>query len=77
MRAGSPLTRMCTVALLTAAAIVLTHVEFPSRYFDLINVQTGVVAVVAARNALLLAALVVLAAALAGASQRPRLHFRA
>ena len=65
------------VALLTAAAIVLTHVEFPSRYFDLINVQTGVVVIVAARNALLLAALVVLAAALAGASQRPRLHFRA
>ena len=31
------------VALLVAAAIVLTHVEFPSRYFDLINVQTDVV----------------------------------
>jgi hypothetical protein len=53
------------VALLTAAAIVLTHVEFPSRYFDLINVETDVVVIVAARNALLLAALIVLAAALA------------
>jgi uncharacterized membrane protein len=53
------------VALLVAAAIVLTHVEFPSRYFDLINERTGVVLIVAARNALLLAALVVLAASLA------------
>jgi Glycosyltransferase family 87 len=58
------------VALLTAAAIVLTHVEFPSRYFDLINVKTDVVLIVAARNALLLAALIVLAAALAR-SPRP------
>ena len=31
----------------SAAAIVLTHVEFPSRYFDLINVQTDVVVIVA------------------------------
>ncbi|MFP5363539.1 MAG: glycosyltransferase 87 family protein [Thermoleophilia bacterium] len=53
------------VALLTAAAIALTHVEFPSRYFDLINEQTDVVAIVAARNALLLVALVVLAVAIA------------
>ena len=53
------------VALLVAAAIVLTHVEFPSRYFDLINVQTDVVVIVAARNALLLVALAVLAASLA------------
>lgn len=52
------------VALLTAAAIALTHVEFPSRYFDLINVQTDVVVIVAARNALLLAALGVLLARL-------------
>ncbi len=53
------------VALLTAAAIALTHVEFPSRYFDLINSQTDVVVIVTARNALLLAALGVLMAALA------------
>jgi uncharacterized membrane protein len=59
-----------TVALLTAAAIVLTHVEFPSRYFDLINVKTDVVVIVAARNALLLVALGVLAAGLAR-SRRP------
>jgi hypothetical protein len=53
------------VALFVAAAIVLTHVEFPSRYFDLINQRHDVIWIVAARNALLLAALVVLAAELA------------
>jgi hypothetical protein len=58
------------VALLVTAAIVLTHVEFPSRYFDLINEQGDVVLIVAARNALLLAALVTLAASLARASAR-------
>jgi hypothetical protein len=60
--------RLRGVALLTAAAIVLTHVEFPSRYFDLINVEHTVVVIVAARNALLLAALGVLVASLARAT---------
>ena len=60
--------RLRVVALLTTAAIALTHVEFPSRYFDLINVERDVVLIVAARNALLLAALGVLTAALV----RPR-----
>ena len=59
------------VALLAAAAIVLTHVEFPSRYFDLINAQTDVVVIVAARNALLLAALVTLGAGLARQPAEP------
>jgi len=49
------------VALLTAGAIVLTQVEFPSRYFDLINVEQDVVVIVAARNVLLLVALGALA----------------
>ncbi|HEV2775823.1 MAG TPA: glycosyltransferase 87 family protein [Solirubrobacteraceae bacterium] len=53
------------VAVLVTAAIVLTHVEFPSRYFDLINVHTDVVLIVAARNAVLLAALALLVASLA------------
>jgi len=57
------------VALLTAAAIVLTHAEFPSRYFDLINAKTDVVLIVAARNALLLVALIWLVAALARSRQ--------
>ena len=57
--------RQRAVALLTAAAIVLTHVEFPSRYFDLINVQSDVVWIVGVRNALLLAAFAVLVFGLA------------
>jgi len=71
--------RLRMVALLTTAAIALTHVEFPSRYFDLINVQTDVVVIVAARNALLLAALAVLVAALTrgdDAAPRTGLHLR-
>jgi uncharacterized membrane protein len=65
------------VAALTAAAIVLTQVEFPGRYFDLVDERTGVILVVAARNALLLAALGVLLARLrrpaaAAARSRPR-----
>ncbi len=58
------------VAALVTAAIVLTHVEFPSRYFDLINQQHDVIVVVAARNVLLLAALLTLAVALARTPSR-------
>jgi len=58
------------VAALTAAAIVLTQVEFPSRYFDLINERDDVIAIVGARNALLLIALITLAGSLAR-SHRP------
>jgi hypothetical protein len=57
-------------AALVAVATALTQVEFPSRYFDLVARDTGVVLVVAARNALLLAAGVTLAAGLA--RSRPR-----
>ena len=65
------------VALLTAAAIVLTHVEFPSRYFDLINVEPDVVCDRGVRNALLLVALgVLIARRLACGAGRARLHFR-
>ncbi|HEY0344511.1 MAG TPA: glycosyltransferase 87 family protein [Solirubrobacteraceae bacterium] len=59
--------RRRAVALLTAAGIALTHVEFPSRYFDLINERSDVIVIVAARNAVLLVALVVLVAGLARA----------
>ena len=59
------------VAALTAAAIVLTHVEFPSRYFDLINEDSEVVLIVAARNVVLLAALVLLAASLLRGRRAP------
>jgi hypothetical protein len=60
------------VALLVGAAIILTRVEFPSRYFDLINQRHGVILVVAARNVLLLAALGVLAVSLASPAARGR-----
>ena len=55
------------VALLVAAAIVLTHVEFPSRCSSSSTAGRTSCLIVAARNALLLAALVVLAASLARA----------
>jgi len=58
------------VALLTLGAIVLTHVEFPSRYFDLINEQPDVIRIAAARNALLLAALAMLVWSLARSGAR-------
>ena len=58
------------VAALVGAAIVLTHVEFPSRYFDLVDEQTDVILVVAARNVFLLAALVALVARLAWRDER-------
>ncbi len=48
------------VALLAAGAIALTHVEFPSRYFDLIDEDTAVILLVAGRNVLLLLALAAL-----------------
>ncbi|HEY1539037.1 MAG TPA: glycosyltransferase family 87 protein [Solirubrobacteraceae bacterium] len=53
------------VALLAGLAIVLTQVEFPSRYFDLINERHDVIRIVAARNVSLLAALLVLVVSLA------------
>lgn len=60
-------------AALTATAVALTQVEFPSRYFDLVAREDAVILVVAARNALLLAALTsLLARAGAPARWRPR-----
>jgi uncharacterized membrane protein len=50
-------------AALVTLAVLLTQVEFPSRYFDLVAGDTGVIALVGARNALLLSALAVLLAA--------------
>jgi Glycosyltransferase family 87 len=56
--------RMYALAAAVAAAAILTQVEFPSRYFDLVAREPFPVAVVAARNALLLAALVLVVRAL-------------
>lgn len=67
------------VALLCAAAAVLTQLEFPVRYFDLVGEDTAVIVLVAARNVVLLA-LLGLTLARAGAPARwpsrprPRRH---
>ena len=59
------------VALLTLLAVVLTQVEFPARYWDLVAAEPGPIALTAARNAALLAALTLLLATL-GAPARWR-----
>jgi hypothetical protein len=56
---------------LMAGAIVLTTIEFPRRYLDLVEGDDGVALLVGARNALLLAALGVLIARAAGAARSP------
>jgi hypothetical protein len=67
----APFAAVCVVwrvwlpAALCAGAFVLTLVEFPGRYFDLVAEDTGLIVIVAARNALLLAALIATVAVLA------------
>jgi hypothetical protein len=56
--------RMYALAAAGAAAAILTQVEFPARYFDLVAREPLPIAVVAVRNALLLAALVLVVRAL-------------
>jgi glycosyl transferase family 87 len=56
--------RMHALAAAVAGAAVLTQVEFPARYFDLVAREPFPVAVVTARNAVLLAALVLVVRAL-------------
>jgi Glycosyltransferase family 87 len=56
-------------AALVLAAVPLTQLEFPGRYFDLVDGDVGVVVLVAARNGLLLAALSLLLARLAGSAR--------
>ncbi|MGI8592943.1 MAG: glycosyltransferase 87 family protein [Solirubrobacteraceae bacterium] len=58
-----------TVAALCAGAMALTLFEFPVRYWDLVDGDPGIVAIVGARNALLGAALVTLLAREAGAAR--------
>lgn len=57
---------------LIAAAVVLTAVEFPRLYLDLVEGDHGVALLVGVRNAALLAALGVLIARAAGAARSPR-----
>jgi uncharacterized membrane protein len=59
--------RLHALAAATAAAAVLTQVEFPARYFDLVDRELFPVAVIALRNLVLLAVLVVALRALRAA----------
>jgi Glycosyltransferase family 87 len=61
--------RMHALAAVTAAAAVLTQLEFPARYFDLVDRETLPLALVALRNAALLA---VLALAVWALQRRPQ-----
>lgn len=55
---------------LTLAAVAVTQLEFPARYFDLVAADPATIAIVAVRNALLVAAALSLAAG--PARWRPR-----
>jgi hypothetical protein len=59
-------------AVLCAAAVALTLVEFPGRYWELVGGEDWIVGVVAVRNALLVAALVTLLAPEPAAARLPR-----
>jgi hypothetical protein len=54
-------------------AVLLTQLEFPGRYTSLVDQRTPVILLVAARNALLLAALGLTLARLAGPVRSRRL----
>lgn len=49
--------------LLTLTAVVLTHIEFPNLYWGVVDLETGPVLVVAARNLVLVAAAIAAVAA--------------
>lgn len=59
-------------AVLIALAVLLTRVEFPGRYVALVEGDAGARALVAVRDALLLAALALLISAAAGAARSRR-----
>jgi glycosyl transferase family 87 len=62
--------RLRALAAAIAAAAVLTQVEFPARYFDLVDREPFPIAVIAARNLLLLAVLVLALRALRPSRQQ-------
>jgi hypothetical protein len=66
--------RLHALAAAVGAAAVLTQVEFPARYFDLVDREPFPVAVVAVRNLLLLAVLVLALRALGAARQQQLLE---
>jgi hypothetical protein len=66
--------RLHALAAATAAAAVLTQIEFPARYFDLVGREPFPVAVVALRNLVLLAVLLLALRALGAARQQDLLE---
>jgi hypothetical protein len=66
--------RLHALAAAVVAAAVLTQVEFPARYFDLVDREPFPIAVVAARNLLLLAVLVLALRALRSARHQQLLE---
>jgi hypothetical protein len=64
--------RMHALAAIVATAAVLTQLEFPARYFDLVAREPLPLALVALRNAALLAVVAVATGALSGAAARSR-----
>jgi Glycosyltransferase family 87 len=66
--------RLHALAAAVAVAAVLTQVEFPARYFDLVDREPFPVAVVAVRNLVLLAVLVLALRALGAARQQQLLE---
>ncbi|HEV3376508.1 MAG TPA: glycosyltransferase 87 family protein, partial [Thermoleophilaceae bacterium] len=65
--------RLHALAAVTAAAAILTHIEFPARYFDLVDREPFPVAIVAARNLVLLAVLVLALRALRASARQQHL----
>jgi len=63
--------RLHALAALTAAAIVLTLVEFPSRYFDVVAREPAALALVGVRDAVLLGVVVVGSRAVLAMRARP------
>jgi len=68
--------RMYTLAAVVGLAAIFTQIEFPGRYFDLVAREPFPLAVVAARNALLLAALALAVSALQPRRQKQLLDRR-
>ncbi len=66
--------RLHALAAAVAAAAVLTQVEFPARYFDLVEREPFPVAIVAARNVVLLVVLVLALRALSSARDQQLLE---
>jgi hypothetical protein len=66
--------RLHALAAATAAAAVLTQIEFPARYFDLVDREPFPVAVIAVRNLVLLAVVVLALRALGSARQQELLE---